>query len=114
MMHQILKLCIIGLVQPFCDYVLDNWGGLSYHFFPGLLIILLVVVVSCETDGEKAGNGQKSENSEKAEMPYVRELTNEWADDTLAYVTTLLDRFTGYYHEIAPMIIMVSVFVLEL
>jgi len=39
--------------------------------------MLLIVVVSCETDGEKAGDREKSEDSEKAVMPYVRELTNE-------------------------------------
>ncbi|XP_065913582.1 protein disulfide-isomerase TMX3-like isoform X2 [Dysidea avara] len=58
----------------------------------GLVVILLVVAVSCETDKEKARDGEKSEDSEKVEMmPYVRELTNE---------------FTSHYHEIVPMIIM--------
>ena len=48
------------------------------YFLTGLVVILLVVAVSCETDKEKARDGEKSEDSEKVEMmPYVRELTNE-------------------------------------
>jgi len=43
----------------------------------GLVVALLVVAVSSETEGEQSKDGEQSQNSEKAEMAYVRELTNE-------------------------------------